>query len=190
MKRILWGLCLLLFVGGILNAESYIQQEYVDDVFNSREIGPQLYDAFVQIPYLLREQKQLKARGSELEESQQEQLRKYQQEAKGVKVVLAGYKTCTPCFQLFNLLDQEDENHECLLDELDEQGVEFFILNTSNEKGRQYTADSLMYVWNIQSVPVLLILKDGWPVARLEGFHKGKSDEIVRVLKEQIALAK
>ncbi len=190
MKRVLLGLCLSLVTVGIIAATPYSKQEYLTDVFSGREMSPQLYEAFVRIPYLLREQKQLKARGFDLTEDQQEAFKKYQQEAKGVKVVLVGYTTCEPCFQLFNLLDREEENNRCLLEQWEEQGTEFFILDTSKERGRQYAEDSLMFVWNIRSVPVLFVLKDGWPVARLEGYHRSKSDEIVRVLKEQIALAK
>lgn len=189
MKRLLLGLCLCLMAVGIISATPYTRQEYLTDVFSSREMSPQLYEAFVRIPYLLREQKQLKARGSDLTEDQQEALQKYRQEAKGVKVVLIGYTTCEPCFQLFNLLDREEDSR-CLLEQWEEQGTEFFMLNTGKERGRQYSEDSLMFVWNIRSVPVLLVLKDGWPVARLEGYHRSKSDEVVQVLKEQIALAK
>lgn len=183
MKRFLgvFGLIICLFT--LANASS--NNQYVQDIYETYAMPSKLHTALLDVPRLTLKKQQLKERGYDLSASEQDSLVMALQEVQGIKMVQVGFPTCRPCHYLFKLLDSE-ENGKCWLERWAEQGVEFYLLDSEKERHLWRAPNNLVSVWNIRSVPVLLLLKDGVPVVRLNGYNEGQAQEVLRILNQEI----
>ena len=188
MRKISWAVLLcLLITSTVVIASSNTDAEYLKDVFTTREMSDSLHDAMAILPRVLHEQKRQQEEGADLTEKEQQLLDIWQEKSKGLKVVLVGFENCRPCLELYNLLDTETDT-KCWIERTEEQGVEFYMLNFYKEfQEREYTEENLIRIWNVTSIPALLIIKDGLPVARLNGYNRNKSEEILQILDKEIA---
>ncbi len=190
MKKISAVIVLMASVLGSVWCAQYDRSTHIysQDIYRSFELGS-IHEPLARLPYLLRDQLIAKNEGRTLSEEKQAQLQAYTEQVKGVKVLLIGFPACRPCLALFRHLDEEVDG-QCLIEYWDKQGVEFYMLNTIEENKNSRREDNLLFIWNIRALPVLLVLKDGMPVARLNGYNESQSEEIIEVLKQQVNKAR
>ena len=186
MKSVaVWVLVGVCFLGTAFANPLAEEAKYIRETYNSYAMTEDLHAALAGIPRLLQEQHSLQERGFDLEPEQQEQLAQYRQTAKGVKMVLIGFPECGPCHALFNLLDSE-KGSQCWLEYWEAKGVEFFMVNSRQEQQYGYNPNNLLGVWGVSSVPTLLLIQDGLPRVRLNGYNPGQAREVLRVLEKEI----
>lgn len=166
--------------------------------FQRRALPGELYAALVQLPQLRYEQKQLRGQGQELSAEKQTLLARYEQTAKGMIVVEAGYPGCAPCANLLRVLESSADSGVSMLDEWSAKGVQFYQLqwleDRTGPEGQTFSS-----VWEIKSVPTLFIFKDGSLMtadlglglmqSRLNGFDSGQAPQTLDILRKWTAVA-
>lgn len=184
MKRILLAVAAVFLAWPLAAQVNYDAPE--------RQMPEDVYSAFLSFTTLTQEQKQLKEQGAELSADKQQQLAQAKAQVKGVVVVEFGFNGCQPCMALLNALSQAGSDGVSMLQYWQNKGVRFYQVDTREDVVRR--GKKLSSVWNAQTVPVLLILKDGQLMvndfgfgsmqSRLNGFDENKSAAIVDMLKK------
>ena len=175
-----WLVLLLMIVASQIGFATEAEDDF-RAAFEVNAITDDLRLAFV----LTAQQQVAHSNGNELDFSRAEHLSKIQGQVKGLKVVFIGNPTCKPCQYLFEALTSSSEQ-DCLLDQWESKQIGFYMINTHQEYQPIQNDENLFYLWKIKSIPVLLLVKDGIPVARLNGYHESKSKEILAILNSEV----
>lgn len=158
--------------------------------YEEYRMSDELYDALVGIYALKRKQMELRERGFELEEADQHKLNKYQKLTKGTMVVMFGCDGCWPCKKMIHLLeDQQPQGPQqeelCTIEMWNRAGVPFYQIDAVKDL-KQGSGRSLSSIWQVRDMPIVFIVKDGIPQARLNGYNDSKASETLAVLKRQV----
>lgn len=172
--------CLLLFPVATLGAElscaggacaqpSVSGQEFAYGAAEWK-MPSDVYTAFLKMPGLLHQQKNLQARGFELTEEELHTLAVYKQSVKGLVMVEVGFPSCRPCRVLVDEMTSTQTHSPSLLQQWQNKGGRFYQLDWT-EDAPSRSGKNLSSLWRIESVPVLLFFKDGELEARLNGMN-------------------
>lgn len=162
-----------------------------------RQMPEEIYSAFMSLAELTQTQEQLKAEGLEMAPAQQQLLDQAKMQVKGVMVVEVGFKGCRPCVSLLNALAQPGDDGVSMLQYWQNKGVRFYQLDSYKDVTRR--GKKLTSVWNLQSVPTVMIFKDGKLLthdfgsgqiqSQLVGFDVNKAASVLDMLKKWTELA-
>ena len=176
MKRFLAFLCCALALP--LAAQTYN--------YAGRDLLPaDMYEAFLFLPALRQQQRDLSARGQELTPQDRQDLERHEQALRGLVMVEVGFPSCAPCRALSKGLTRTDASGSSILQQWADKGGRFYQLDWSKD-ARRRGGENLSAVWQVQSVPVLLFFKDGQLQARLNGFNAQNPDSSLDKIKAWI----
>lgn len=189
MKRVLLAVAAVLLAWPLAAQVKYDAPE--------RQMPADVYSAFLSFAQLNQKQNQFKEEGLELPAEEQQLLAQAKAQLKGVVVVEIGYLGCQPCMALLNALGQPNSDGLSMLQYWKDQGVRFYQLDSNKDISRR--GKKLTSVWEVASVPALMIFKDGELMthdfgsgqmqSRLNGFDVNKADSVLDMLKKWTELA-
>lgn len=156
--------------------------------YDQRRIPQPYVKALLDIASLKQSQEQAKAGGYELSAEDQARLESALHAVKGLTVVEIGYPSCGPCKALLASLEEPDASGTSLLSQWQNAGVSFYQIHWLRARrataGAELLERQALELWGgVSSSPVLLFIKDGEEVARLNGFNMSRQQEKLTEIK-------